>query len=267
MKAGEAVKHSPGCGPGHRNQSYCCCSSHYVTEATLRLFFGFSLTDPIELLPWHVKKRGSPPPRRRHSREIRLYTAPHSMKEKSMTPPGFFSSCFSTLKVTQRASTCVRKERNRCSPQTGLRCRRESAEKTIRKVDQEQQVGPPANSPPLSGTPASSVCFNSCAHPGLAELCACVYASEVRACPVSRTPAGIFTECSRFLPFLPLRQTERKRAAPHKQRRRVAPFFVSPLGSVFRGPRGDYARVFARSERLPGSSSVHGGKRRGRRWM
>lgn len=40
---------------------------------------------------------------------------------------------------------------------------------------------------------------------------------------------------------------------------------LASLGSVFRGPRGDYARVFARSERLPSSSSVHGGKRRRRR--
>lgn len=102
MKAGEAVKHSPGCGPGHRNQSCCCCSSHYVTEATLRLFFGFSLTDPIELLPWHVKKRGSPPPPPPFQRDPSLHCPPLHERKKHDTPGFFFFLFFHFKSYTTR---------------------------------------------------------------------------------------------------------------------------------------------------------------------
>lgn len=59
-------------------------------------------------------------------------------------------------------------------------------------------------------------------------VCVCGYASAVRACPVPQTPAGIFTECSQFLPFLKLRERGNALLCANRAGG-VAAFFVSRL--------------------------------------
>lgn len=131
----------------------------------------------------------------RHSRELSPDTNPFKRG-----PPSFLA-LFLTFKKSKH--TTRKKERDAAAHLRSALPQRERRENHPRSRPGATSRTS-ESSPPHSRTPASSVCFNCCAHSGFGE-CVCGYASAVRACPVPRTPAGIFTDCSRFLPFLKLR--------------------------------------------------------------
>lgn len=100
--------------------------------------------------------------------------------------------------------------------------KRKETHPSVRAENQEQQVGTPEISPPLSPTPASSLLFYFCAHSGCGGLCVCMAWRSV--CIAPWTPAGILTLGSEPPPSRLRRQREKKRT--HTESRRVAPFFV-----------------------------------------